>query len=183
MGAFTPVPEALRLPAGPLLAAVDHAARSRGVTPRGLLDPTGYQAYARARRVGTVTLYQAEATCDRLGCHPYELYGAAYQRLAIASVPGPLEPDAAVTAWHPATCARPGCPHPISPGEPVGLVADVGPCCAACCGLDAHKAPAPRQPLPTPGMAPTGQGPSGRRRSAPSTARASVTAHRREGAA
>jgi hypothetical protein len=141
MAAFAPVPEALRLPAAPLLAAVEQAARGRGVTPRALLDTTGYQAYARARRAGTVTLYQAEATCDRLGCHPYELYGAAYQRLALSSVPGPLEPDATVTAWHQATCARAGCSRSIGPGDPVGLVSDVGPCCAGCCDLAAHTAP------------------------------------------
>jgi hypothetical protein len=135
-----PIPEALRLPAAPLLAAVDRAAGDRGVTPSALLGTTGYQAYARARLAGTVTVRQAEATCDRLGCHPYELYGAAYQRLALASAPGPLDPDATVTAWHDTTCARPGCGRPIHPGHPVGLVSDVGPCCAACCGLDAHKA-------------------------------------------
>jgi hypothetical protein len=135
-----PIPDALRLRAAPLLAAVERAARGRGVTPRALLGNTGYQTFARARLAGTVTLRQAEATCDRLGCHPYELYGAAYQRLALASAPGPLDPDATVTAWHDATCARPGCGRPIRPGHPVGLVSDVGPCCAACCGLDAHKA-------------------------------------------
>jgi hypothetical protein len=134
------VPAALRLPAAPLLAAVERAARGRGVSPTALLGNTGYHAYARARLAGTVTLRQAEATCDRLGCHPYELYGAAYQRLALSSIPGPLEPDATVTTWHQAGCARAGCGRPIGPGEPVGLVAEVGPCCAACCDLGAHNA-------------------------------------------
>ena len=96
MARYAPVPAALRLPAAPLLAAVDRAARGRGVTPSALLGNTGYQAYVRARRAGTVTLRQAEDTCDRLGCHPYELYGAAYQRLALAAVPGPLTPDAEI---------------------------------------------------------------------------------------
>jgi hypothetical protein len=151
MAAYAPIPEALRLPATPLLAAVEQAARDRGVSPNALLGNTGQKACARARAAGTVTLAQVEATCDRLGCHPYELYGATYQHLAIASAPGPLEPQATVTAWHQATCARPGCAHPISPGEPVGLVADVGPCCAACCGLDPEDAKAPpatTTPLP-----------------------------------
>ncbi len=137
-----PIPEALRLPAAPLLVAVERAARGRGVTPSALLGNTGYQTYARARQADTVTLQQAEATCDRLGCHPYELYGTAYQRLALTSAPGPLDPEVTVTAWHDATCTRPGCDRPIRPGDPVGLVRDVGPCCAACCGLDAHNAPA-----------------------------------------
>jgi hypothetical protein len=138
MAACLPVPEALRLPAGPLLAAVDQAAADRRVSVTALLGETGQKLYARARAAGTATLGQVEDTCDRLGCHPYELYGAAYQRLAIASAPGPLEPEATVTAWHPAACARPGCERPIQPGELVGLVGDVGPCCAGCCGVDRH---------------------------------------------
>jgi len=35
-----------------------------------------------------------------------------------------------------AACARPGCHKSIRPGELVGLVADVGPCCAGCCGSE-----------------------------------------------
>jgi hypothetical protein len=171
MAAFTPVPEALRLPAAPLLAAVEQAARGRGVSPSALLGNTGYHAYARARQRGTVTLRHAEGLCDRLGCHPYELYGAAYQRLALSSIPGPLEPDATVTAWHQAVCARAGCGRPIGPGEPAGLVAEVGPCCAACCDLDAHKAPARRD-----------LGAS-RRRPRRHRSAATVTARPREGAA
>jgi hypothetical protein len=139
MGAYPPVPEALRLPAGPLLAAIDQAAHERGVSPSALLGNTGQQGYARARQAGTVTLQVAEAICDRLGCHPYELYGPAYQRLAVCSGPGPLEAEVTVTAWHPACCARPGCDRPIQPGELVGLVGDVGPCCARCCGLDSRQ--------------------------------------------
>jgi hypothetical protein len=142
MAAFTPIPAALRLPAAPLLAAVDRAARGRETTVVGLLGRTGQKAYYRARQAGSLTLRQVEDLCDRLGCHPFELYGPAYQRLALAAAPGPLEPDATITAWHDSTCARPGCGRPIRPGDPVGLVRDVGPCCAACCGLDAHQAPA-----------------------------------------
>ena len=146
MAVFTPVPDALRLPAAPLLAAIQQAARGRGVSPTALLGNTGYRAYARARQRGTVTLPQAEGLCDLLGCHPYELYGAAYQRLALSSTPGPLEPEATVTAWHQASCARAGCGQPIDPGDLVGLVRDVGPCCAACCGLDRPPALAAEAP-------------------------------------
>ncbi len=180
MARYAPVPAALRLPAAPLLAAVDRAARGRGVTPSALLGNTGYQAYVRARRAGTVTLRQAEDTCDRLGCHPYELYGAAYQRLALASAPGPLGPDATITAWHQAVCARPGCGRPVRPGEPVGLVGGVGPCCAACCGLGA-QAPAPPRPARTPGPARGGR--PARRCPAPGSARATAAPRPREGAA
>jgi len=172
------VPAALRLPAAPLLAAVEQAARGRGVRPSALLGNTGYHAYARARRAGTITLRQAEATCDRLGCHPYELYGTAYQRLALSSAPGPLEPDVTVTAWHRAVCARAGCGRPIGPGEPVGLVAEVGPCCAACCGLDNHDTPTRRDLSAAAADRP-------RRRPAAVGVRAiaTVTARPREGAA
>jgi hypothetical protein len=136
MTAGTLVPEALRLPAAPLLAAVDQAAHDRRTSVSDVLGKSGQKAYARARAAGTATLAQVEAVCDRLGCHPYELYGAAYQRLALANGSGPLEPEVTVTAWHLAACTRPSCARPIRPGELVGLVADVGPCCAGCCGLD-----------------------------------------------
>jgi len=137
-----PVPDGLRLPAGPLLAAVEQAVRGRETTLVGLLGRAGQRAYYRARRAGTLSLRQAEDLCDRLGCHPFELYGQAYQRLALASIPGPLDPDATVTAWHAAVCARPGCDRPIRPGDPVGLVGEVGACCAVCCGLTDGKASA-----------------------------------------
>jgi hypothetical protein len=129
------VPEALRLPAAPLLAAVDQAAHDRRTSVSDLLGKSGQKAYTRAR-AGNVTLTQVETVCDRLGCHPYELYGPAYQRLALASGSGPLEPEVTVTAWHLAACSRAGCARPIRPGELVGLAADIGPCCAGCCGLN-----------------------------------------------
>ena len=128
-------PAALRLPAAPLLAAVRQAAAGRGRSLTGLLGDAGYHAYKRIRRAGTASLRQVEDLCDLLGYHPYELYGQAYQRLALAAVPGPLTPDAVVTAWHEARCGRPGCGRPIRPGERVGLVGEVGACCAACCDL------------------------------------------------
>jgi hypothetical protein len=175
------VPEALRLPAAPLLAAVEHAARGRGMSPNALLGNTGYHAYARARAAGTITLRQAEATCDRLGCHPYELYGPAYQRLALASAPGPLDAEVTVTAWQQATCARPGCGRPIHPGEPVGLVREVGPCCAACCHLNPQRTP---RDLGTAGTGQgAGQGRPGHRTPAHGTAPAPATARPTEGAA
>jgi hypothetical protein len=150
MTAGTLIPEALRLPAAALLAAVDQAAHDRRTSVSDLLGKSGQKAYARARAVGNVTLAQVETVCDRLGCHPHELYGPAYQRLALASGSGPLEPEVTVTAWHLAACTWPGCARPISPGETVGLVADVGPCCAACCGLDPEDAKAPPATSTTP---------------------------------
>jgi hypothetical protein len=128
-------PAALRLPAAPLLAAVRQAASGRGLSLSALLGDAGYRAYKRIRQAGTASLRQVEDLCDRLGCHPFELYGQAYQRLALAAVPGPLDPDVVVTAWHQASCDRPGCGRPIRPGERVGLVGEVGACCAVCCDL------------------------------------------------
>jgi hypothetical protein len=80
------VPEALRLPAAPLLAAVDQATHDRRTSVTDLLGKSGQKVYARARSAGAATLAQVEAVCDRLGCHPYELYGAAYQRLALSGL-------------------------------------------------------------------------------------------------
>jgi len=128
-------PAALRLPAAPLLAAVDQAARGRGRSLQRLLGDAGCVAYRRVHRAGTASLRQVEDLCDRLGCHPFELYGQAYQRLALSAVPGLLTPDVVISAWHPAACDRPGCGQPIRPGDPVGLVGEVGACCAACCDL------------------------------------------------
>lgn len=70
----------------------------------------------------------------------------------MASGPGHLEAEVTVTAWHAATCARPGCAQPIQPGELVGLVGEIGPCCARCCGLD------PRQTQRAEASATTGPG-------------------------
>jgi hypothetical protein len=128
-------PATLRLPAGPLLAAVHEAVCGRGRSLERLLGNAGHTTYRRVRQAGTASLPQVEELCDRLGCHPYELYGQAYQRLALAAVPGPLTPDVVVTAWHEAVCDRPGCGQPVHPGEPVGLVGEVGACCGACCDL------------------------------------------------
>ena len=150
--ACPPIPELLRLPAGPLLAAVDQAAHDRGVSASDLLGNSGQKAYARVRQVGSATLAQVEAVCDRLGCHAFELYGPAYQRLALASGSGPLEPEVTVTAWHLAACTQPSCHQSIRPGELVGLVGEVGPCCVRCCGLD------PRQPQRAEASAPHGLG-------------------------
>ena len=119
MTAGTLVPEALRLPAAPLLAAVDQAAHDRRTSVSDLLGKSGQKAYARARAAGTATLAQVEAVCDRLGCHPYELYGPAYQRLALASGSGPLEPEVTVTAWHQAGL-RPARLRPADPARRAG---------------------------------------------------------------
>ncbi len=52
----------------------------------------------------------------------------------------PLRPMAVVAAWYPTLCRHPACGYRSDPGEPVGLVSQLGPCCAACCTL-----PGPQQ--------------------------------------
>jgi len=47
---------------------------------------------------------------------------------------------AVVAAWYPTLCRHPACGYRSDPGEPVGLVSQLGPCCAACCTL-----PGPQQ--------------------------------------
>jgi hypothetical protein len=128
-------PAAMRLPADPLVAAVTETTRQRRCGLNRLLGSAGSATYRRVRRSGTASLRQVEDLCDRLGCHPYQLYEQAYQRLALAAIPGPLSPEVVVTAWHAAACGRPGCARPIHPGERVGLVGEVGACCAGCCDL------------------------------------------------
>jgi hypothetical protein len=132
-------PAAMRLPAGPLVTAVTEATRLPGRGLRWVLGSAGSACYRRVCRTGTASLRQVEDLCDRLGCHPYELYGQAYQRLALTAIPGPLTPEVVVIAWHEAVCGRPDCARPIHPGERVGLVGEVGACCAGCCDLTPSK--------------------------------------------
>jgi hypothetical protein len=47
----------------------------------------------------------------------------------------PLRPMAVVVAWYPTLCHHPACGYRPDPGEPVGLVSRLGPCCAGCCAL------------------------------------------------
>ncbi len=46
-----------------------------------------------------------------------------------------LHATVVVTAWYPTLCRNPGCGRRSDVGDPVGLVAGMGPCCAACTGL------------------------------------------------
>ncbi len=45
-----------------------------------------------------------------------------------------MDATVVVTAWYPTLCRNPGCGHRSDVGDPVGLVAEVGPCCATCIG-------------------------------------------------
>jgi hypothetical protein len=89
-----------RLPAGPLLAAVErHPAIGkprRGWTTRlrRQVGKGGAEAYHRAARDGWVSLTVLEHLCDRFGWHPRELYDDAYDRAAFAGRGPDFDP------WH-----------------------------------------------------------------------------------
>jgi hypothetical protein len=62
----------------------------------------------------------------------HELHLAACAWCAPPSPPV-VRPMAVVAAWYPTLCRR--CGRRSDVGDPVGLVARHGPCCATCCGL------------------------------------------------
>lgn len=67
-----------RLPAEPLVAAVEARLRKQGTSRKRLLGSNGRTAYPRVRAEGTVTARMAAQLCAALGLDPRELYGAAY---------------------------------------------------------------------------------------------------------
>jgi hypothetical protein len=86
-------PNRQRLSAAPLLAVVRSYATRRQLSLEVLFDPAARRAFHRARQSGEVTLLAVENFCDRLGLHPRELYGDAYDRAAftyVASRPTPV---------------------------------------------------------------------------------------------
>jgi hypothetical protein len=93
----------LRLPASPLLAAVEgrisirayladarHPNRAQAIEE--LFDPATARAYYRAVAEGSLTLQAVEHFCDLFGWHPRELYGDAYDQVAFAGVPDGFDP-------------------------------------------------------------------------------------------
>jgi hypothetical protein len=85
-----------RLPAAPLLEAVDRAtgAPRRGwqARLRRWAGKAGVRAYQQAARDGWVSLPALERLCDAFGWHPRELYGDAYDRAALAGCPPDYDP-------------------------------------------------------------------------------------------
>jgi hypothetical protein len=79
-------PNRQHLPAAPLLEAVTSYATRRQLSLEVLFDPAARRAFYRARQSGEVTLVAVESFCDRLGLHPRELYGDAYDRAAFTYV-------------------------------------------------------------------------------------------------
>jgi hypothetical protein len=89
-----------RLPAAPLLAAVDATVGrpQPGWTTRlrRRVGESGVRAYERAQQDGSLTLRRVERFCDRFGWHPRELYGDAYDAAALAGCPADFDPWAGV---------------------------------------------------------------------------------------
>jgi hypothetical protein len=79
-----------RLPAGPLLAAIEqHPAirkpqRGWKSRLRRYAGKGGAASYRQAVQDGQVSLTTLEHLCDQFGWHPRELYGDAYDRAAFA---------------------------------------------------------------------------------------------------
>lgn len=71
-----------RLPAGPLVEAIDALARTSSL--RQVLAAAELKAYSRAKQEGTLTLDAVDRFCDGpLQCSAYELYGEAYDRVVL----------------------------------------------------------------------------------------------------
>jgi hypothetical protein len=79
-------PNRQHLPAAPLLEAVTSYATKRQLSLEVLFGQAAHRALQRARRFGEMTLPAVEGFCDRLGLHPRELYGDAYDREAFTYV-------------------------------------------------------------------------------------------------
>ena len=77
-------PNGQHLPSAPLLQAVSSYATRRQLSIQRLFDQSTRRAFYRARQAGEVTLTTVEDFCDRLGLHPRQLYGDAYDRAAFA---------------------------------------------------------------------------------------------------
>jgi hypothetical protein len=73
-----------RLPAAPLLQAVQQCARRRRQSLRELLGPELFGAYGNAHASGSISLITLERFCDEvLGWHPRMLYGEAYDQATL----------------------------------------------------------------------------------------------------
>jgi hypothetical protein len=77
-----------RLPAAPLLQAVQQHARLRRQSLRELLGPKLFGAYGNVHASGSITLVTLERICDEvLGWHPRMLYGEAYDQATLGPQP------------------------------------------------------------------------------------------------
>ncbi len=89
-----------RLPAGPLLEAVDAYAARRQQPVEDLLDDALQDRLRDATRSGTVTVGSAERCCDQLGWHPRMLWGEVYDQAIADDTPHTaIAPAGTATAW------------------------------------------------------------------------------------
>jgi len=89
---FRRSPNQQRLPAGPLLTAVGFYATRRQLSLELLFDQAARRTLYRGRQSGELTLNAVESLCERLGLHPRELYGDAYDRAAFTYIVRRPEP-------------------------------------------------------------------------------------------
>ncbi|SRR6266508_5684850 len=85
-------PNRQHLPAAPLIEAVSSYATRRQLSLEVLFDQAARRAFYRARQSGELTTVAVEDFCDRLGLHPRELYGDAYDRAAFTYIARRPEP-------------------------------------------------------------------------------------------
>jgi hypothetical protein len=77
-----------RLPAAPVLHALQQRARLRRQSLRELLGPELFGAYGNAHTSGTINLVTLERFCDKiLGWHPRMIYGEAYDQATLPPSP------------------------------------------------------------------------------------------------
>src|SRR6266487_3374209 len=89
-----------RLPAGPLLEAVDAYAARRQQPVEELLDDALQRVLRDATRSGTITVGSAERCCDALGWHPRMLWGEVYDQAITDDTPHTATaPPGTATAW------------------------------------------------------------------------------------
>ncbi len=69
-----------RLPAAPLVAAVEAHRQERQASRNRLLGRSCARAYLKVRTEGTATAHTAARLCRRIGTDPREVYGDAYDR-------------------------------------------------------------------------------------------------------
>jgi hypothetical protein len=85
-------PDRQHLPAAPLLEVVSSYASRRQLGLLALFGEAGRRSLERGRQSGELTLIAIEDFCDRLGLHPRELYGDAYDRAAFTYIDRRPEP-------------------------------------------------------------------------------------------
>jgi hypothetical protein len=87
-----------RLPAAPLLAAIDEARAAQGIGLRRMLSSWQVRAYFLAKAEGTVTPYMIGRLCAVIGRCPHELYGDDLQEIPEAPEPAPVRRPAKLSA-------------------------------------------------------------------------------------